>query len=662
MTQPFGLSPFGFRAKRLNDIKTDLDNQFTAQFGDVNLAPQSVIGQIIGVWSKVLADIWENLEQVYFSQYPNSADGVALDNVVQFNAITRLPQSQTLVYGVCAGIEGTVIPQNALARIPSTNQVFFANIGGIISSSNAYFASVTSDNPPIAQQYTAIISGKSFVYSRPILTFSNTGAVFVSGNVIKIALNGVPLTPVPFNTNSNQTLTDVLNAILAFPTVDPSTSKSNPGTINIFSVLGQSTTITSVLVEGAGAPTFAITFSAPPSMNAISQRLAALINNAGENYAAVDLTGGNFTVQSTISAEPFDIAVGNGMEIIAQSSPISFLAEDAGPIACPPDSLTEILTPVAGWDSIINPDEGVLGRFVETDAELRLRRLKSLRLLGRGTVEAIRAQLLAVGATSALVFENRTMLQEPSSFTISSDLSSGDSITIELNGISQTPIPFTTNSATTMQLLADQIELFPGVSSAIVGGTGNRTIDITFTQGYEVFINSIIIAPSVIGVIITNGRPPKSFEAVVQGQTDAIIAQTIWFSKPAGIQTFGNTQQPIIDSQGETQQIFFSRPTQVYISIQCTLTLYSEETFPSDGLALVKQVLIAYINNLGVGADVLIQRVQAQVFKVPGIASSAVLLAATASPTESPSFSAADIPIGDNQIAITLDELVQVTL
>src|SRR5258708_32313831 len=99
----FGLTPAGFNAMRLADIKQALDNAFIAEFGDINLDPQSVFGQEIGVISKALADIWENLEDVYFSQYPNSASGVSLDNVTQLNDITRLPATQTSVVATLFG-------------------------------------------------------------------------------------------------------------------------------------------------------------------------------------------------------------------------------------------------------------------------------------------------------------------------------------------------------------------------------------------------------------------------------------------------------------------------------------------------------------------------------------------------------------------------------
>src|SRR5690242_4915671 len=103
----FGLTPLGFNAMRLADVKQALENAFIARFGDINLDPQSVFGQEIGVLSKSFADMWENLEEVYFSQYPNSASGVSLDNVVQLNGITRIPASQTVVVATCDGLEAT---------------------------------------------------------------------------------------------------------------------------------------------------------------------------------------------------------------------------------------------------------------------------------------------------------------------------------------------------------------------------------------------------------------------------------------------------------------------------------------------------------------------------------------------------------------------------
>lgn len=82
-------------------------------------------------------------------------------------------------------------------------------------------------------------------------------------------------------------------------------------------------------------------------------------------------------------------------------------AEDAGAVVANAATVTEIVTPVSGWNSVTNAADASVGREIETDAELRVRREQLLRVQGAGTVEAIRADVLDVsGVTQATVFNN----------------------------------------------------------------------------------------------------------------------------------------------------------------------------------------------------------------------------------------------------------------
>lgn len=84
-------------------------------------------------------------------------------------------------------------------------------------------------------------------------------------------------------------------------------------------------------------------------------------------------------------------------------------ASETGPIFAPLYSLTEIETPVTGLDSVLNTNSEIIGRNIETDGELRLRRVASLQRAGSSTVEAIRARLLEVQEVSeVIIFENVT--------------------------------------------------------------------------------------------------------------------------------------------------------------------------------------------------------------------------------------------------------------
>ncbi len=102
-----------------------------------------------------------------------------------------------------------------------------------------------------------------------------------------------------------------------------------------------------------------------------------------------------------------DDAVGPGPG--AQDVEVEMEGESTGPIAAPTGTLTVIETPVAGWNSVTNAADAVLGTDTETDAALRLRRVEELARAGTGTVDAIRADVGDVsGVTAVRVFENTT--------------------------------------------------------------------------------------------------------------------------------------------------------------------------------------------------------------------------------------------------------------
>ena len=502
------------------------------------------------------------------------------------------------------------------------------------------------------QSYTAIINNQTLTYSLPIITFTGS---FVSGNSIVATLNGTTLPAVPFNTSNNQTLADLAAVMAANPDV-LSAAPTNPNIISIIPVLGKNVVVNSIVITGgASQPTYAVTFDTP-TINAVSQNLTAIINAAISTVSATDLTG-SLSIAADDPDAPFSISVGTNLSITSQSSPVTFLSQDFAPIAAPVNTLVEILTPISGWNSINNPKAGVTGRFIETDSELRIRRNNSIRLLGAGTVESIRARLLqqVPGVTSAFIFENRTMTQEPIDIVLNQDLVSGNTITIVFNTIQTLPIvTYATSHLDTMNAIAIVIANQPQIASAVVGGTANRTITVSMKEAVEFAITTFSVTggASQAEAVFKGGRLAKSFEAVVEGGSDADVANKIWLTKPAGIQTFGNTSFTITDSQGEQQVINFSRPTPIYIWVTVALTLYSEETFPPNGQDLVADAINTYGNNLGIGVDVLLQRVLAQIFTVPGIASGAMQIAATNGPGDIPLYGTADIPIQENEIAV----------
>lgn len=67
-----------------------------------------------------------------------------------------------------------------------------------------------------------------------------------------------------------------------------------------------------------------------------------------------------------------------------------------GPTPCPAATLNRIYLAIPGWDTINNPDPGVLGRDVETRAEFEARRAASVALNARGSLQSIFAAVFSV--------------------------------------------------------------------------------------------------------------------------------------------------------------------------------------------------------------------------------------------------------------------------
>lgn len=86
-----------------------------------------------------------------------------------------------------------------------------------------------------------------------------------------------------------------------------------------------------------------------------------------------------------------------------------FAAVEHGGIEVSAGSISQIITVVAGWDSVINAAAGVTGRDVEPDGELLNRMIQSYAINANGTVANIQANLAELdGVLDVVVLENYT--------------------------------------------------------------------------------------------------------------------------------------------------------------------------------------------------------------------------------------------------------------
>lgn len=94
---------------------------------------------------------------------------------------------------------------------------------------------------------------------------------------------------------------------------------------------------------------------------------------------------------------------------ISPTQTAAFTNNATGPIPCPAGSLATIYQNISGWNSIVNPADGILGTNVETRQEFETRRQQSVALNSRGPIAAIQAAVLAApGVLDAYTVQNNT--------------------------------------------------------------------------------------------------------------------------------------------------------------------------------------------------------------------------------------------------------------
>lgn len=145
-----------------------------------------------------------------------------------------------------------------------------------------------------------------------------------------------------------------------------------------------------------------------------------------------------------------------------------------------------------------------------------------------------------------------------------------------------------------------------------------------------------------------NGLPPHSIECVVAGGSDADVAAKIFQRKPAGIETYGTTSQPVNDSSFVSHTINFSRPAalNVYVTINVTA---KAALAPLSLSADLKSAIAAYGDALyTVGSTVYAVPLTQPVFDHPSVIDvTAVYIGTSPSPGSSAPIQASNRQIPD---------------
>ena len=146
----YGLTPKGPNPKRLDVILDKMHRQ----------NPQSLLNHLLTNVADRIAELWEYGTDVYYSQYPATAEGRSLDSAAQFGGSTRELSAKSYYSVLCTGLDGTVVPSGTLIATdtnPATNLSISADAA--ISRANFNKATVIMASSEVRASLSIALNG-----------------------------------------------------------------------------------------------------------------------------------------------------------------------------------------------------------------------------------------------------------------------------------------------------------------------------------------------------------------------------------------------------------------------------------------------------------------------------------------------------------------------
>lgn len=127
MATEYGVTSEGFVIKPLNIIQQEIGEDLKSSRGEqINLQPESVFGSLRDVAAERLHEIWELAQNVYNSQYPQTAEDVSFENVLDFAALELLSaRASTIDIQAFFGTASTAIPVGTKISVVGDSTIIF---------------------------------------------------------------------------------------------------------------------------------------------------------------------------------------------------------------------------------------------------------------------------------------------------------------------------------------------------------------------------------------------------------------------------------------------------------------------------------------------------------------------------------------------------------
>lgn len=151
-----GLTDTGFSIKILRDCLSDINARLVTVFGpSINTNPQSVFGQLAGVFSERLADAWELALDDWNAGDPDTATGISFINLASINGVTQLGATYSQVSARLFGTAGTVVPTGTIFSVNGNTTAQFQTLAPVtLGAGIGEVQRITWASVPVAGAYT----------------------------------------------------------------------------------------------------------------------------------------------------------------------------------------------------------------------------------------------------------------------------------------------------------------------------------------------------------------------------------------------------------------------------------------------------------------------------------------------------------------------------
>lgn len=119
------ITALGYHRETFEEILNDLTAKTRELFGeDIDVSDQTPLGKLLNIMAYVRGKDHEEAELIFYSRYPNSAEGLNLDRLTPFVGLRRNPAVSARYRVTVTGDDGTVIPNGFIVATESGIQFY----------------------------------------------------------------------------------------------------------------------------------------------------------------------------------------------------------------------------------------------------------------------------------------------------------------------------------------------------------------------------------------------------------------------------------------------------------------------------------------------------------------------------------------------------------